>query len=273
MTATAARAPLHAVPEGPAQGSAYRQLAADLRQAITAGRYPPGQRLPTEVELIASTGLSRQTVRRAFQDLVTEGVIYRIRGRGTFAVPGEGRYLRSFGSIDDLMSLSLDTELQVVEPLHVLASVEVAGRLGTGDDTVMTTSFLRLHDGVPFCYTRVHLPMHIGRRLAELPELAALAEPGARAAFTMISLVDRVSDNPIHSAVQNATAVAAAPEEAHRLGCRPGLPVLRIDRLYRDRNLTPLELAVNHFHPDRYSYRLQLRGRVDHSGTGTGAQL
>jgi GntR family transcriptional regulator len=182
-------------------------------------------------------------------------------------VPGAGRYLRSFGSIDDLMALSEDTELQVVEPLHVLASVEIAAQLQAGADTVMTMSFLRLHEAVPFCYTRVHLPMQVGRGLRELPEVAGLAEPGARTRCTMISLVDRVSERPIHSATQNATAVAADADIAHWLGCEPGQPVLRIDRLYRDRELTPLELAVNHFHPDRYSYRIQLRTRLDHSAT------
>jgi len=252
--------------------TAYRQLAADLRQAVLAGRYPPGQRLPTEAELVASTGLSRQTVRRAFQELVSEGVIYRVRGRGTFAAPGDGRYLRSFGSIDDLMALSLDTELRVVEPLHVLASLAVADTLRVAEDSVMAMSFLRLHDGVPFCHTRVHVPLEIGRRLRELPELRALTEPGDGARFTVISLVDRVSDRQIHNAAQNATAVAADPDTARRLGCPPGVPVLRIERLYCDRDLVPLELAVNHFHPDRYSYRLQMRGRVDHSGTGGSAR-
>jgi GntR family transcriptional regulator len=272
LEARAARAPLRAVPEGPSQGSAYRQVASDLRQAIAAGRYATGQRLPTEAELVASTGLGRQTVRRAFQELVTEGVIYRVRGRGTFAVPGEGRYLRSFGSIDDLMALSLDTELLVVEPLHVLASVEIADQLQAGEDLVMTTSFLRLHDGAPLCFTRVHVPLEIGRRLRGLPELAGLAEPGSRARITMISLVDRVSDRRIDSAVQNATAVAASADIAHRLGCPQGLPVLRIDRLYRDRELAPLELAINHFHPGRYSYRLQLRGRLGSASPDPGAR-
>jgi DNA-binding GntR family transcriptional regulator len=255
-------------PAGVGEAPAYRQLAAGLRQSVVAGRYPPGQRLPTEAELVASTGLSRQTVRRAFQELVSEGVIYRVRGRGTFAVPGDGRYLRSFGSIDDLMALSLDTELRMVEPLHVLASVTVADTLRVPEDSVMAMSFLRLHDGVPFCHTRVHVPLEIGRRLRELPELRTLSEPGDRARFTVISLVDRVSDRQIHNAVQNATAVAADPDTARRLGCPAGVPVLRIERLYCDRDLVPLELAINHFHPDRYSYRLQMRGRVDHSAGG-----
>ncbi len=36
------------------------------------------------------------------------------------------------------------------------------------------------------------------------------------------------------------------------------------EQLQAGRGLTPLELAVNHFHPDRYSYRIQLRTRLDH---------
>lgn len=43
------------------------------------------------------------------QDLVAEGMICRVPGRGTFPVPRDGRYLRQFGSVKDLMGLSLDT--------------------------------------------------------------------------------------------------------------------------------------------------------------------
>jgi GntR family transcriptional regulator len=85
----------------------------------------------------------------------------------------------------------------------------------------------------------------------------------------VIGLLERVSDHPIQGAWQDATAEAATAELARRLGCAAGLPVLRIDRLYRDRELRPLELAVNHFNPDRYSCRLQLR-RVDPPDPGPG---
>jgi DNA-binding GntR family transcriptional regulator len=57
--------------------------------------------------------------------------------------------------------------------------------------------------------------------------------------------------------------VALPPDVAHLLDCAPGAPALRISRLYRDRELLPLELAVNHFNPSRYSYRIQLRTQVD----------
>jgi GntR family transcriptional regulator len=267
LEASAARPVGRAIPHGSGEESAYCQVADHFRAAITAGRYPAGTKLPTEAELVIATGWSRQTIRRAFHELVSEGLIYRVRGRGTFAVPGEGKYLRSFGSIDDLMALEVDTEMQIVEPLHVLASIAVADRLQPGKDSVMSMSFLRLHAGVPFCCTQVHVPMEIGRRLRALPEVARLDEPGTRAAFTMISLVNRVSDRPVYSAEQDITAAAATADVARRLNCDVGSPVLRIDRLYRDSSLAALELAVNHFRPERYSYRLKLRGRMGCPGT------
>ncbi len=66
----------------------------------------------------------------------------------------------------------------MVEPVHVLASVAVADTLRVPEDSVMAMSFLRLHNGVPFCCTAVHVPLEIGRKLRELPEVGTLTEPG-----------------------------------------------------------------------------------------------
>lgn len=262
---------LRALPEIVGEGVAYRQLAADLRRSIAVGRWPTGSRLPTEAEVVAATGLSRNTVRRAFQDLVSEGVVYRVRGRGTYVVPGHGQYIRSFGSIGDLMALSLDTEMEIVEPLHIRASLEIANELDVTDDTVMAMSFVRIHEGIPLCYTRVHVPLALGAQLRELPELRELSEPGMRSSTTVISLIEKVRPGSIQGAQQTITAEIATPDTAHRLNCDAGRPVLCIERLYWGRNQRPLELAINHFHPEHYSYRLQIRGGMDRSGVGGSA--
>src|SRR4051795_2504116 len=112
----------------------YRTLRERLREEITARRYRDGSRLPTESELVARHGLSRQTVRRAFQDLVAEGAVYRVPGRGTYAHDGGRRYLRQFGSIEDLMSLSDDTTMEVVSGLRRRVDVDAASRLRLDDD-------------------------------------------------------------------------------------------------------------------------------------------
>src|SRR5258708_261752 len=95
--------------------SAYRQLADELRHLAREG-LADGQRLPTELELTGQYQLSRQTVRRAYLELVAEGVVERVPGKGTFPAR-RGHYKRSFASIDELLALSLDTELEVVGPL------------------------------------------------------------------------------------------------------------------------------------------------------------
>ena len=84
------------------RSSAYRTLAAALRDAIRNGEYADGQQLPTEEQLAARHAVSRQTVRRAMQDLVSEGIIFRVAGRGTYPVAEADRYLRHFGSVEDL---------------------------------------------------------------------------------------------------------------------------------------------------------------------------
>jgi DNA-binding LacI/PurR family transcriptional regulator len=54
-----------------------------LRQAIADGQFPDG-RLPTEVELAKQLGVSRETVRLAAEHLQHEGLLVKIRRKGTF---------------------------------------------------------------------------------------------------------------------------------------------------------------------------------------------
>ncbi|MGH8875634.1 MAG: extracellular solute-binding protein, partial [Acidimicrobiia bacterium] len=65
----------------------YFQLKTLLLEEILEGRYPPGDRLPTEHELCALYGISRTPVHRALSELAEEGVILRHRRRGTFVNP------------------------------------------------------------------------------------------------------------------------------------------------------------------------------------------
>ncbi|MGB6244510.1 MULTISPECIES: GntR family transcriptional regulator [Gordonia] len=234
---------------------AYRAVAGSLREAVMAGRYRDGRRLPTEAELAAEHAVSRQTVRRAFHDLVAEGIVYRVPGRGTFAVEEPKRYLRQLGSIDDLMNLAADTTMEVIEPLRRRIDIDVAGRLRQESDVVHTVVFRRLHDGVPFVHTVVHLPEHIARLLSDAAEVRA----GATSSATIIGLLEPRSSSPIVEAAQSITAVSAAAETAAALGCDEGHAMLRTDRLYSDESGRAVELAVSHFRPEHYTYRVTLR--------------
>ena len=62
----------------------HERLRAHLERQLHEGRLRPGDALPTENELAVSAKMSRNTVRQALAELERNGVIRRVRGRGTF---------------------------------------------------------------------------------------------------------------------------------------------------------------------------------------------
>jgi GntR family transcriptional regulator len=235
---------------------AYQLVARDLRTALLQRRYDDGNQLPTEAQLAERYQLSRQTVRRAFQDLVADGMVFRVPGRGTFATPRDRRYVRHFGSIEDLMGLSLDTDLEVITPLARCVDIGAAGRLRLDSDVVAKVSFRRRHGGTAFSTTDVFLPPTVAVKLDDVPELHTA---GSVSRATVIGLLDVRLDRLIVSAEQSITATAATADLAAVLSCDPERPLLRIDRVYVDGAGSPIELAISHFLPEHYSYRLNLR--------------
>ena len=73
--------------ESAGKGLLYEKLAEVLRTAISAGRFRIGQTIPAERELAEKLGISRVTVRRAIEMLVTEGLLTVRRGAGAYVSP------------------------------------------------------------------------------------------------------------------------------------------------------------------------------------------
>lgn len=234
----------------------YQTVARDLRSRILRGDFSGNRQLPTEAELAADFAVSRQTVRRAYQDLVAEGLVYRERGRGSFASAPSDGYIRQVGSIDDLMGLSEDTALEVITPLHRKVDPISASRLRLTSDVVHEMRFVRSHDGIRFCVTTVCLPPAVAHLLDDVPELNSV---GGRTPLTIIGMLDARLDSRISEAQQSITLGHMPVDDAASLGCEPGSPTLRIDRLYLDNKGSGVELAISHFLPEHYSYRISLR--------------
>lgn len=225
-----------------------------LRESIHRERYADDDPLPTDLALAQEHGLSRQTVRRAYQELVAEGLVYRVPGRGTFVTPEKIRYRRTFGTVADLMKLQLDTQFDLLFPLADDVHEAAAETLKLPDRHVFTVAFRRLHQGKAFCHTRVFLPPRMARKLADVPELT---EKGVRSNVTVIGLVESHGAD-IAEAEQVITAIGATPELTAHLGCAQGAPLLHIERTYYDRKGEPIEYAVSDFLPEHYSHRLRL---------------
>ncbi len=63
---------------------AYQQVINHLKKVISEGRYGEEEKLPSESELMKQFDVSRITVTRALTELELKGIIYRVKGRGSF---------------------------------------------------------------------------------------------------------------------------------------------------------------------------------------------
>lgn len=70
--------------EVPERRDVYEQLADELRAGIVSGRYKPGDKLPSTLDIMASTGVANLTVRGAYRVLVEEGLVEPVSKRGYY---------------------------------------------------------------------------------------------------------------------------------------------------------------------------------------------
>lgn len=141
----------------------YHQLAERLTNAIRAGEFAPGERIPSEPRLAAEYGIGRPTVRQALDALVRQGLLSRRRGSGTFvreapkeidlfSLDGTGASFRKQGLAMESRLLGQVARRSIADgERHPLAGREVftLTRLTRSDDTPVLLEELDL-DAVLF---------------------------------------------------------------------------------------------------------------------------
>jgi GntR family transcriptional repressor for pyruvate dehydrogenase complex len=192
---------------------AYQVLADELRDEITSGRLRPGERLPTEPELCARSGVSRSTVREALRLLSSQHLIVTTRGvtGGSFvASPSPEKMAESLSAG---VRLLLATEaaggnelMEIREMLEIPAAGLAARRRTDADlERLRSTLFDPVHDDLP---TRcaAHRAFH-----------AALAA---------------ASGNPLYELV--TSPLYAIVDEARLSGCVPDSMWQHLDAEHRE---------------------------------------
>ncbi|MDR2348312.1 MAG: GntR family transcriptional regulator [Bifidobacteriaceae bacterium] len=107
----------------------YVQLEEVLRAELAAGTYGANHMIPSEVELSRRFGVSRMTARGVVTQLVREGLLHRVQGKGTFVVEPkiEARSLAYQGIREQLESMGYFTATKVLEFKRVKADPRLAG--------------------------------------------------------------------------------------------------------------------------------------------------
>src|SRR6266700_116678 len=149
----------------------YRDIATELQKEIRLGATPVGELLPTETELMARFGASRQTVREALRIITEQGLIVRRAGLGSVVIAAEPPVLftHSVKSLNEWLRYSNETYRQVVRSHDIVANRKLAALLKCepGKRWFLVEAVRRSDEfAAPLGWTEIYM----------LPKFAAVAE-------------------------------------------------------------------------------------------------
>ena len=243
---------------------AYRQIADRLRDRIGSGELAPGDRVPSEAELMDTYSAARATVRQAVGVLRSEGLVVAEQGRGAFvrsrppvrrlAYDRFARRHRDRGRAAFLAEMEgRQPEVEVLAVESYAAPAEVAERLGLAEDAKVLRRFRRYLDGgQPLEIATSYIPWSIAEGT-----LMVQANPGPGGIYARIE----EQGHRLGRFAEEVTARMPTAEEALALRLPAGTPVLHLVRTAYDSNGHAVEVCDTVMAADRYvlSYELPAR--------------
>jgi DNA-binding GntR family transcriptional regulator len=230
----------------------YLQVRETLGREIAEGRYPVGQKFPTDQELCARFSVSRHTIREALRDLQQEGVLTRQRGAGTVvAAPSPPPYVQAVAHLGQLDSYAAETRFECL----VEGVTFVGDQLAEQMECVPGSRWLRFagrkEDSNPLCWTEVLLTEDL------ISDRDAIRKAGG----PFFDRVRQVRGLVADVVEQQVSAIAIAKEHAGLLNCAEGTPALLVRRWYMGDGKAPFEISLSIHPADRYVSSTRLTRR------------
>ncbi len=225
----------------------YVQIRQNIEQDLLRSRIRPGDRLPSEDELAARYTASRMTVRRAIDQLVSQGRLKRIQGHGTFVVApakpettGVSRW--SIARIEH----NSGVKTQVVRVQETTPTPRIANLLHVmPGETIIEITLLLTKDKIPLGYEIDRIPKLL------VPTIDRW-DLGDQTLYSFLTQRCSLEFGRVHERIR---AVQAEEEAAEILGVDPGSPLLYVDGLVFLNSGIPVVLTETYYLGDKYSYR------------------
>jgi GntR family transcriptional regulator len=235
----------------------YHQLKQLLIKDIERRGLRPGERVPGDHELCVRYDVSRTVVRQALAELENEGVIERVKGRGTFVAhpkTAEGLVQSLTGLFEDVAARGghLRSTVRRLEVLPADAAVAADLRIEVGAPVILIER-LRFVDDEPWVWTVTHLPEEIAPGLVH-EDLTDRSLYGMLEESYGVRLVRGVRS--VEAAVANAA-------QARLLGVRRGDPVLVLRSVSMGESGRPVESFLAMHRGDRSRFQVELTRAAD----------
>ncbi|HEX8029631.1 MAG TPA: GntR family transcriptional regulator [Vicinamibacterales bacterium] len=238
----------------------YHQVEQVIRHRIATGTYPPDAKIPSEYQLGEELEVSRITIREAVGELVADGLLVRVQGKGTFVTPNLASSpppIKYNGFIEAIYdhALSLNTTHADIKRVPATQALRDVLLLRPGTKEMIRIERTRHHGNEPYSFLVNYLPLTIGSRI----DVARLRD------VPLMTIIERDLQIPIISASETVEATGADPEVAEHLQVPVLHPVMHITRVMFTEQQKPIEVVEVYYRADKYQYRVNLT-RVDRDG-------
>ena len=231
----------------------YYQLKEILLEYIKENPIDPEKPIPTEIKLSEFFGISRPTVRQAINELVVEGFLYRIKGKGTFTSKPKIKQdfllvLDNFNNEMRKKGLTPSTKLLEFKVVKSDEDISEALHLSLYSD-VFQLSRLRFADEEPNVFVVTYIPYNqCSNLVSEDLESDSLYEILEKKYNLIISKVTRVLE-----------AKLASEYEAKLLHIEKGAPLQFFESIAYLNDSTPIEYSLANYRGDRNNFTFELR--------------
>jgi len=224
----------------------YAQIADALRALLRSGAIPVATPLPPERTLCEQFGISRMTLRQAYDVIEREGLIESHRGRGTFVAPQrmrkEQQEMRSF--TEEIRARGAVPSSRLLAFRHAKQASSDREFFGLPESALLyEIERVRLADGVPVAVELIHIPQYLAPNLD-------------RFNFVSQSIYQILEENyglELAHCTEHISAGRPTRKQKQLLQVPAGAAVLVVDRrTYSDKE-TPLELANTTYRGDLYT--------------------
>jgi GntR family transcriptional regulator len=223
-----------------------------LHGKMVSGVWAAGDVFPTESELIRDYRVSRMTIRQVMDRFVSEGLVYRQQGRGTYVAEPtlEQGLTRIISFTEDMRRRGLIPETKILAQQIIAASEDVANALNISPgEKVAYLKRLRFANNEPMCIEESHL---IYEMCPGIFEMDFSIQPLRETLESKYSIRIVRANQKIHATV-------AGNETARLLHATPPAALLFIERTSFNEWDQPVEFLRLYFRGDRYSLHNELR--------------
>ena len=231
----------------------YYQLSQLIRKDIEDGVYQPGDTIPTEAEFCTSLAISRPTVRQSMNELVNEGILNRIKGKGTFVSHPkvEANFIQKLeGFHTSMLSKGMHPRTQVLQLEIGPAIPEYNSILQIAlNQPLVVLRRLCFADNIPMVLLECYLP---GKRFAGLVDEDLVNN-------SLYTLFLAHYDTDVMLVRRQIEAVNAGQREADLLGVQKGRALCLVHNIAHDQNGIPVEYNIAYYRGDRNKFTMELQ--------------